>query len=150
MNWCRTNVEKHPWTIRSCGLPVSEVRPLHHMEMQSTVFTTDFAVKFDSKSKLNSSRQTSADILTVVRSLSHIMHICAYGTLYLPPPPLEDTKFTITCQSAKVKSSGETRSSNMVLFFFQFGTLTPGRNFILLEGIHIFKLSIESARITSS
>ena len=29
----------------------------------------------------------------------------------------------------------------MVLFFFQFGTLTPGRNFILLEGIHIFKLS---------
>ena len=73
------------------------------MEMQRTVFTTDSAVKFDSKSKLNSTRQTSPDILTVVRSLSHIMHICAYGTLYLPPPPLEDTKFTITCQSAKVK-----------------------------------------------
>ena len=103
-------MEEHPLTVHSYGLLVSQARPMHHMKMQCIVFKTDSTVKFGAKLR----RQTSPNLLTVIQSLSHIMHICAYGTLYLPPPSLEDTKFTITC---KCKSKGALEKQDQAIWF---------------------------------
>ena len=109
----------------------------------NTVFTTDSHVELDSKSQMclgNQGRQTSPDILTLVQGLSHV-HICVYGTMYLP----------LVCTSShlnhnlllKYKTKGPLMkqdllinhsqlgysSSNMIVFCIQSWTFTPCQKF---------------------